>query len=194
MYDRQVSEKLGEDAVKEILKDTERGLITPQQMKDIAKRLGPPDKILGNHKRRGKVGADEMREILSDWCLLSDSFYDLSSEGALRLLIRIFKEDPVSLKPLARRLEKLLPDWIPASNTSEQSHPVNLSSPNQSQRVFLPAKPSIPLPSPVMPHQRHQSSEPETPEIKPGGRTPFPHPDSTTSYATLMQSPGPDLR
>ena len=107
MYDRQVSEKLGEVAVQEILKGAEGGLITKQHMEDIAKGLEPA-KILGNHKQRGNVGADEMREILSDWCLLSDSFYDLSSEGALRLLIRIFKEDPVSLKPLAHRLEELL--------------------------------------------------------------------------------------
>ena len=108
MYDKQVSEKLGEGAVKEILNDAAGGLITPQQMEDIAKGLGPPDNILGNHKHRVKVGADEMREILSDWCEYSDSFHDLSGEGALRLLIRIFKEDHISLKPLARRLEKLL--------------------------------------------------------------------------------------
>ena len=99
MYDRQVSERLGEDAVKEILKDVEGGLITSQQMKDIARGLGPPDTILGNHKRRGKDGRDEMREILSDWCQLSDSFHNMTEEDALRLLIRIFKEDPVSLKP-----------------------------------------------------------------------------------------------
>ena len=107
MYDREVSEKLGEDAVKEILKDAEGGLITKQHMEDIAKGLEPP-KILGNHKRRGKDGANEMRDILSDWCEHSESFHDMTGEDALRLLIRIFKENTVSLKPLARRLEGLL--------------------------------------------------------------------------------------
>ena len=52
------------------------------------------------------MGRDEMREILSDWCQLSDNFHEMSSEEALRLLIKIFKEKPVSLKPLASRLEK----------------------------------------------------------------------------------------
>ena len=107
MYEKEVSEKLGEDAVNEILKAARSGHISPQQMEDVAKLLEPPV-VLGNHKRRGKVGEYEMRDILSDWCQHSDSFHDLSREGALRLLIGIFKEDPVSLKPLAHRLEELL--------------------------------------------------------------------------------------
>ena len=50
-YDRQVSEKLWEDAVKEILNDAEGGLITKQNMEDIAKCL-EPTKILENHIRK----------------------------------------------------------------------------------------------------------------------------------------------
>ena len=107
IYDKEVSEKLGKEAVEEILKDAQSGHISPQQMDDVAKALEPPE-ILGNHKRRGNSGADEMREILSDWCQLSDSFHDMSGKDALCLLIRVFKEAPVSLKPLAYRLEKLL--------------------------------------------------------------------------------------
>ena len=72
-------------------------------MEDIAKGLGPPAKVLGNHIQKEKAGGDEMQDLLSDWCQHSDSFHEMSSEGALCLLIRIFKENTVSLKPLARR-------------------------------------------------------------------------------------------
>ena len=41
-YDKEVSEKLGKDALQEIFKDAERDLINKQQMEDIEKGLGPP--------------------------------------------------------------------------------------------------------------------------------------------------------
>ena len=46
-------------------------------------------------------------DILSDWYELSNSFHDMSSEGALCLLIRIFKKNTASLKPLRPQIRKL---------------------------------------------------------------------------------------
>ena len=47
MYDKEVSEKLGEDAVKEILDDARSGFISRQQMEDVAKP------VLGRSLSRG---------------------------------------------------------------------------------------------------------------------------------------------
>ena len=112
-YDRNVKEKLGTDAYRLILHEVDSGVICDQKMRDIAKGLYPAEvKIVGNHQRRisggAKCDAHEMRSILSDWWLLGD-LLEISKEEALQRLVMVFREDPVTLKPLATELAKLLP-------------------------------------------------------------------------------------
>ena len=112
-YDRNVKEKLGTDAYRLILREVDSGVICDQKMRDIAKGLYPAEvKIVGNHQRRilggCKSDAHEMRSILSDWWLFGD-LHEISKEQALQRLVMVFREEPVTLKPLATGLAKLLP-------------------------------------------------------------------------------------
>ena len=111
-YDRNVKEKLGTDAYRLILHEVDSGVICDQKMRDIAKGLHPAVKIVGNHHRRilggGKCDAHEMRSILSNWWLFGD-LHEIAKEEALQRLVMVFREDPVTLKPLATELAKLLP-------------------------------------------------------------------------------------
>ena len=95
-----------------ILCDVDSGVICDQKMRDIAKGLHPAVKIVGNHQRRilggCKCDAHEMRSILSDWWLFGD-LHEIAKEEALQRLVMVFREDPVTLKPLATELAKLLP-------------------------------------------------------------------------------------
>ena len=111
-YDRDVKEKLGTDAYSLILREVDSGVICHQKMRDIAKGVHPEVKIVGNHLRRisdgGKSDSYEMRSILSDWWLFGD-LHEISKEEALQRLVMVFREEPVTLKPLATALAKLLP-------------------------------------------------------------------------------------
>ena len=69
LYDAEVIKHLGREAYDYIVERVKCGVISGQQMKDIAYELHPH--IFGNHLRRlesGK-GSDEaeFRRILSDW-------------------------------------------------------------------------------------------------------------------------------
>ena len=111
-YDREVKDKLG-TAYRLILREVDSGVICNQKMIDIARGLHSEVKIVGNHQRRilagGESDAHEMRNILSDWWLLGD-LHEISKEEALQKLVMVLREEPVTLKPLATALAKLLPN------------------------------------------------------------------------------------
>ena len=112
-YDREVKDKLGTDAYRLILREVDSGVICNQKMRDIARGLHSEVKIVGNHQRRirdgGKSDAHEMRNILSDWWQYGD-LLEISREEALQKLVMVLREEPVTLKPLATALAKLLPN------------------------------------------------------------------------------------
>ena len=97
---------LRENAWKIVMDAASSGEITPQKMDDLARNLGPP-KIGGDHDRRGKKSdAPELRQILSDW--YSETALNFDHEAAVTCLIGIFENEPVSIKPLAKKLRDLL--------------------------------------------------------------------------------------
>ena len=118
LYDAEVIKHLGREAYDYIVDRVKCGVISGQQMKDIAYELHPH--ILGNHLRRlesGK-GSDEaeFRRILSDW--FNQELYGLQQKTALSRLISILKGPSVSLPAEGKRLKQISEGIEPANNQS----------------------------------------------------------------------------
>lgn len=93
--DKAVEDRLGEEFVFKILNHASEGM-EDNDLTQIARKLGemsdPPNKVLGNHKRRMRSKdvreRVEMRAILSDWW--NEKLYDLTMEQGRVALIQIF--------------------------------------------------------------------------------------------------------
>ena len=100
-----MKERLGNEAWKTLIEETQKGSITSQHMKDISRAFG--SKVGGNHARRTndqKVNCDdhELREILSDWW--NEELFNLSPENALKRICEILKSSEVHLPAIASKL------------------------------------------------------------------------------------------
>merc|ERR1719490_351977 len=93
--DKSVEDRLGKEFVSKILDHASEGM-EESDLKQIARKLGelsdPPNKVLGNHKRRMRSRdvreRVEMRAILSDWW--NEKLDDLTEEEGRDALIQIF--------------------------------------------------------------------------------------------------------
>ena len=105
----EVKQKLGVQVVDLILADVASYAITRQKMKDIAFKLG--DEIGGAHEWRWSESSaqpepkSEMLQILEDWWDKGD-LQELSQKEALRKLVDMFNDRAISLKPLAKKIER----------------------------------------------------------------------------------------
>ena len=59
--------------------------------------------IYGNAKRRNKVGADGLRDILCDW--YSEELFEVTADAALDKLVTVL--ETINVKPLALALAKI---------------------------------------------------------------------------------------
>ena len=126
--DKAVEDRLGKEFVFKILDHASGGGMEEDDLKQIARKLGemsdPPNKVLGNHKRRMRSRdvreRVEMRAILSDWW--NEKLYDLTAEEGRDALIQIFNSTDLEgdgNKDLAIALQELssctnLPSTLPA--------------------------------------------------------------------------------
>ena len=114
--DRSVEDLLGKDFVSKILDHASEGM-EESDLKQIARKLGemssPPNRMLGEHKRRMKGNPHhrvEMREILSDFWNVK--LYEMTREEGRRALIEVFKNPDLvgdGNMGLAKKLEELCP-------------------------------------------------------------------------------------
>ena len=125
--DKAVEDHLGKEFVFKILNHASEGM-EESDLKQIARKLGemsdPPNKVLGNHKRRMRSKdvreRVEMRAILSDWW--NEKLYDLTKEEGRDALIQIFNSTDLEEdgnKALVKVLQGLLacpslPSKLPA--------------------------------------------------------------------------------
>ena len=112
----EVKQRLGGDVMRWILDDVISHDITGQHMKEIAYQLDTVNKaIRGKHEWRMEQpsttldhagrAVNEMMQILEDWWTVGD-LGELSMKNALKRLVDILREKNISLKPLAKKIEK----------------------------------------------------------------------------------------
>ena len=106
--DREVELIIGKDIWTLILDGVREGMVTAQNMADIASLLN--SKVYGSHKRRMEKGKEcdeaEMREILGEY--YNEEMYDMDTHEAVKKLVDVMKNDSVRLLPLAKKLEGCL--------------------------------------------------------------------------------------
>ena len=158
-----VEDKLGEDVVNEIIDHVQNGLMSDQNMTDFAKRLGKlandpeaANVLYGQHmmrmeRSRNRNNSSEMMAILSDWW--NHELFNMTTDDALKKLIKIFKSRDLLFKPLATKLETYL---SPASTSmtapAAPAAPVAPASPVAFQPTIILAEAATPLQSALQVH------------------------------------------
>ena len=108
---QKVEEKLGANIVKLMLDSARNGDISDEQMASIADKLGRdldgPNVIFAGHKRRFErdkhAKSDTLlKGIFSEWW--NKQLYDLPHEEAVSMLLNVFRDPDVDLRPLAKKL------------------------------------------------------------------------------------------
>ena len=152
--DKSVEDRLGKEFVSKILDHASEGM-EESDLKQIARKLGelsdPPNKVLGEHKRRmnnkNVRHRVEMRAIMSDFW--NEKLYDLTAEKGRDALIQVFKNPDLvgdGNKELAKALQELssspnLPSTLPAAPV----HPGGAITPEMEKAVRdVIVKPSDP--------------------------------------------------
>ena len=112
---RQVEERLGKGAVKLLLDSARNGDISDDQMDCIADLLGrgrqpgEPNNVFGRHRQRMERDRDKdkhtmLKYILCDWWQFH--LFELTSEKALKKIVKVCQDSNVSLLPLAKALKE----------------------------------------------------------------------------------------
>ena len=153
--DKAVEDRLGKEFVSKILDHASEGM-EESDLKQIARKLGemsdPPNKVLGNHKRRMRSKdvreRVEMRAILSDWW--NEKLYDLTEEEGRNALIQIFNSTDLEEdgnKALAKVLQGLssCPN-VPSKLLAAPVHPGGAITPEKLEKAVrdVIVKPSDP--------------------------------------------------
>ena len=120
-----VETKLSEHVVDDIVHYVQNGHMSDQNMKDFAQQLGKvrndpnvANILLGNHmtrmeRDRNRDKSAEMRAILSDWW--RQELHDMTTDDALKKLIKIFNNGQLQFKDLAKKLGQYLPSPTPST-------------------------------------------------------------------------------
>ena len=109
----QAEERLGKEAVKLLLDSARNGDISNDQMECIADLLGrqpgEPNNVFGRHRQRMENYKDKekhamLKYILCDWWQFD--LFQLTSEKALKKIVKVCQDSNVSLLPLAKALKE----------------------------------------------------------------------------------------
>ena len=103
-YLEDVKRKLGEGVVKEMTESCDAETFPSEKLSSFALRLCENSVVYGNHERRKKDGAVELKAILCDWW--NEELFEMTTDAALERLVNVLEHPDVNVKPLAAKIKK----------------------------------------------------------------------------------------
>ena len=104
-YLKDVKRKLGEEVVKEMTESCNAETFPSEKLSSFALHLCENSVVYGNHERRKKDGAVELKAILCDW--YNEELYKMTTGAALERLVVVLEHSDVNVKPLAAKIKNM---------------------------------------------------------------------------------------
>ena len=104
-YLKDVKRKLGEEVVKEMTESCDAETFPSEKLSSFAQHLCENSVVYGNHERRKKDGAVELKAILCDW--YNEELYKMTTGAALERLVAVLEHSDVNVKPLAAKIKNM---------------------------------------------------------------------------------------
>ena len=104
-YLKDVKRKLGEEVVKEMTESCDAETFPSEKLSSFAQHLCENSVVYGNHERRKKDGAVELKAILCDW--YNEELYKMTTAAALERLVVVLEHSDVNVKPLAAKIKNM---------------------------------------------------------------------------------------
>ena len=104
-YLKDVKRKLGEEVVKEMTESCDAETFPSEKLSSFAQHLCENSVVYGNHERRKKDGAVELKAILCDW--YNEELYKMTTGAALERLVVVLEHSDVNVKPLAAKIKNM---------------------------------------------------------------------------------------